>query len=180
MQCIEQIYTENTPHKTHLGAGRWQHSKSSSIIGCPYRSLQLTVLPDSSSQTGVASSYHLYCSFSFICRLLSIIMPPRLPATSAGPQEVRKYISQTLVSKHHTAPEFADNVAGQWQLGRGSDLQKRTSKHFEKIFGVDIGLYLFECVREDKDQDFQQSMTGIFVGCKYTALLRNYELIYNC
>ncbi|KAE8393660.1 hypothetical protein BDV23DRAFT_180424 [Aspergillus alliaceus] len=85
----------------------------------------------------------------------------RVPDRSACPKEVRSYIVQTLTSKHKTDQHFAEEAARLWRVGRGSELHDTTLKYFQEIFGVDVGLCLFQSVREDRDEVWERSYTGI-------------------
>lgn len=41
-----------------------------------------------------------------------------LPPSSAGPIQVREYLAHTLIAKHDVAPEEAQKIANNWQIGR--------------------------------------------------------------
>ncbi|KAB8262970.1 hypothetical protein BDV32DRAFT_119805 [Aspergillus pseudonomiae] len=90
----------------------------------------------------------------------------RIPDRSAGPEQVRTYIRQTLTSKHKTEENFADEAARCWRLGRGSELHDATLEYLQKVFGVDIGLCLYNSVREDKEDAWEQSYIGFI--CNWT------------
>lgn len=96
----------------------------------------------------------------------------QIPDRSAGLEQVRTYIRQTLTSKHKTDENFADEAARSWRLGRGSELHDATLEYLQKVFGVDIGLCLFNSIREDKEVTWEQSYIGIICNCKF-AFLRN-------
>ncbi|KAB8222799.1 hypothetical protein BDV33DRAFT_56576 [Aspergillus novoparasiticus] len=85
----------------------------------------------------------------------------RIPDRSAGPEQVRNYIRQTLTSKHKTDDNFAEEAARSWRLGRGSELCDATLEYLQEIFGVDIGLCLFHSICEDRDDAWEQSLIGI-------------------
>lgn len=93
-------------------------------------------------------------------------MSSKLPARLAGPQEIRDYIFQVIVSKHDALPDFASKIASHWQLGRGSDFRDAQSDEFEKIFGVNPGLCIFRSVREDEDNGWYESPKASMIYCK--------------
>ncbi|OJJ42641.1 hypothetical protein ASPZODRAFT_169935 [Penicilliopsis zonata CBS 506.65] len=89
-------------------------------------------------------------------------MSPRLPAQSATPAEVRSYIARTLKFKHSATWEFASQKAELWEIGRGSELCASKRESLEKLFGVNVGLCLFQGIREDEDEDWQESKIGTY------------------
>jgi hypothetical protein len=62
------------------------------------------------------------------------------PPASAGPNAVRAYISDVLITKHDTTSDFAQEAASHSQLGRPNDLHHASAKYFRGVFGDDIGL----------------------------------------
>ena len=90
----------------------------------------------------------------------------QIPDRSAGPEQVRTYIRQTLTSKHKTEENFADEAARCWRLGRGSELHDATLEYLQKVLGVDIGLCLYNSVREDKEDAWEQSYIGFICNCQ--------------
>lgn len=93
-------------------------------------------------------------------------MPPKLPAPSAGPNEVRAYIARVLMSKHDAASDFAEEISNLWRLGRGSELREAPVNYFKKVFGDETGWFLFRIVREDELEDWQRSTVGLVSFCK--------------
>lgn len=90
----------------------------------------------------------------------------RIPNRSATPEEVRIYIAQTLISKHNAGDDFAEYTARSWRLGRGSELHDVKLEYFQEIFGVEVGLCLFQSVSEDRDDAWKQSVVGVICFCK--------------
>ncbi|KAE8140488.1 hypothetical protein BDV38DRAFT_239763 [Aspergillus pseudotamarii] len=85
----------------------------------------------------------------------------RIPDRSAGPEQVRSYIRQTLTAKHKTDDDFAAEAARAWRLGRGSELSDATLEYLQEIFGVDIGFCLFQSICEDRDNAWEHSYIGM-------------------
>ncbi|KAE8330718.1 hypothetical protein BDV39DRAFT_21496 [Aspergillus sergii] len=86
----------------------------------------------------------------------------RLPDRSACPEQVRNCFIQTLTSKHKTDPNLAEEAARSWRFGRGSELHETTLKDLQEVFGVDVGLCLFQSIREDRDDAWERSYIGTF------------------
>ncbi|KJK63980.1 hypothetical protein P875_00064536 [Aspergillus parasiticus SU-1] len=84
------------------------------------------------------------------------------PPASAGPNAVRDYISDILVAKHDTTADFAKEVASRWQLGRPNDLRHASTGTFERVFGKDIGHFLYRTVQEDIREQWYNSTAGAF------------------
>ena len=93
-------------------------------------------------------------------------MSPKLPASSAGPNEVRAYIAEVLMSKQDATPDVAEEIANLWRLGRGSELRDASVKAFKAIFGDYNGWFLFRIVHEDVVEDWQQSTIGVISYCE--------------
>ncbi|KAE8381885.1 hypothetical protein BDV26DRAFT_56313 [Aspergillus bertholletiae] len=83
------------------------------------------------------------------------------PPASAGPNAVRTYISDILVSKHDASLNFANEVASRWQLGRPNDLRHAAPRTFDGIFGSDIGSFLYRTVQEDIREQWYSSTAGV-------------------
>ncbi|KAE8146125.1 hypothetical protein BDV25DRAFT_144003 [Aspergillus avenaceus] len=94
----------------------------------------------------------------------------QLPAQSASPEEVRRYIIQTLTSKHLTDEKFAEESARSWRVGRGVELHDADLAYFQAIFGVDVGLCLFRSVAEDQNEVWEKSPLGKFSFCVMVVL----------
>ncbi|RFU23632.1 hypothetical protein B7463_g12706, partial [Scytalidium lignicola] len=88
-------------------------------------------------------------------------MSPKLPARSAGPDEVRAYIVRVLMSQHDITSDAANETAGLWRLGRGSELRDASVQVFKSIFGDYTGWFLFRIVHENELEDWQQSAIGM-------------------
>ncbi|GES64371.1 hypothetical protein ATEIFO6365_0008044100 [Aspergillus terreus] len=86
-----------------------------------------------------------------------------LPPLTAGPNEVRVYITRILVCKHDAAPELAQQIARQWTLGRPGDLRRAGMKYFDQVFGSEVGTFLFRTVQEDIRAEWDQSLLGIVI-----------------
>ncbi|KAI9930800.1 hypothetical protein MW887_011558 [Aspergillus wentii] len=76
-------------------------------------------------------------------------IPSTFPSSTATPNEVRTYLAQVLASKHDTNPDYANETANKWVLGRGSHLHKATQDDFISTFGREVGGYLYSSVQED-------------------------------
>ncbi|OGM46218.1 hypothetical protein ABOM_004908 [Aspergillus bombycis] len=84
------------------------------------------------------------------------------PPASAGPNAVRAYISDILVAKHDVTADFANEVASRWQLGRPNDLRHASTRTFERVFGKDVGHFLYRSVQEDIREQWYSSTAGVF------------------
>ncbi|OJJ37978.1 hypothetical protein ASPWEDRAFT_171430 [Aspergillus wentii DTO 134E9] len=76
-------------------------------------------------------------------------IPSTFPSSTATPNEVRTYLGLVLASKHDTNPDYANEIANKWVLGRGSHLHKATRDDFITTFGREVGGYLYSSVQED-------------------------------
>jgi hypothetical protein len=92
---------------------------------------------------------------------------PRLPPRSANAEEIRSYIRQTLTTKYHADQSLADEAALSWRIGRGSELHDVPLNYFQQVFGVDVGLCLYQSVCEDLHAAWEQSRVGIACDCKF-------------
>lgn len=88
-----------------------------------------------------------------------------LPPGSAGPNEVRAYITQILISKHDAALDVAQQIANQWQFGRPNDLRRAGMKLFNQVFGTEVGTSLFRTVQEDIEAEWRGSTAGLVNYC---------------
>jgi hypothetical protein len=93
-------------------------------------------------------------------------MSPKLPARSAGPDEVRAYIARVLVSKQGTSSDLADETASLWRLGGGSELRDASVRVFKGVLVDFNGWLLYRIVHEDELEDWEQSIIGIISICK--------------
>ena len=89
----------------------------------------------------------------------------RIPDRSATSEEVRRYIVQALKSKQNVSPDFAEEAAQSWRLGRGSELHDAKLEYFQKLFGVEIGFCIYKNVCEDKDLAWKESSLGFACRC---------------
>lgn len=90
---------------------------------------------------------------------------PKLPAPSAGVNEVRAYLVRVLMSQDISA-DVADEIANKWRLGRGSELHDASRAFLQDIFGNYNGWMLYRIVQEDALEDWQQSPIGIVTFCE--------------
>lgn len=97
---------------------------------------------------------------------------PQLPPRSAGPNAVRAYLTQILISKHDTTSEFAHKTANLWHLGRGAELRDSPPKVFRKLFGDYTGWVIYRIVYEDKLQEWKGSVVGLISSCKLVVRRR--------
>lgn len=89
---------------------------------------------------------------------------PFLP-DSATPNEVRKYLELTLISKHDASPAQAKDIASRWGFGRGYDLRVTGLAQFEELFGKDVGSYLHRSIYQQRVEDWQASFNGHYYYC---------------
>ena len=90
---------------------------------------------------------------------------PKLPALSAGVNEVRAYLVRVLMSQDISA-DVADEIANKWRLGRGSELHDASRAFLQDIFGKSNGWMLYRIVQEDALEDWQQSTIGLLTFCE--------------
>ena len=62
-----------------------------------------------------------------------------LPLVRSGPEQVREYLANLLLTKHDIAIGSAIEVTNGWKLGRGSDLRTSSTDFFQKLFGEEFG-----------------------------------------
>ncbi|KAL5362423.1 hypothetical protein BJX96DRAFT_153915 [Aspergillus floccosus] len=91
------------------------------------------------------------------------------PNNSASKEEIRDYVTRTLVFKFDTSSDFATEHARRWRLGRGSEFLNASLEYLQSIFGVDVGFCLFQSIRDDRDESWQQSFAGIISNCFLTV-----------
>ncbi|KAJ5201343.1 uncharacterized protein N7498_006006 [Penicillium cinerascens] len=85
----------------------------------------------------------------------------KIPRRSAGPKQVRTYLIHTLVHKHDVTSEIAQATANLWKFGRSDDLRKSSKMDFVRVFGKEIGPFLYASVDEDKYAEWRASTSGI-------------------
>ncbi|KAL2871442.1 uncharacterized protein BJX67DRAFT_342244 [Aspergillus lucknowensis] len=94
----------------------------------------------------------------------SISLPEKirgtLPAPNAPADQVRAYITQLLITKHHVAPDAAEKYAGKWEIGAFSQLASAPQNTIQRIFGDNAGWCIYNGMREDlfKAQDRKTSV----------------------
>ena len=104
-------------------------------------------------------------------------MSPKLPARSAGPDEVRAYIVRVLMTQRDTTSDAANETASLWRLGRGSELRDASVQVFKSIFGNYTGWFLYRIVHEDELEDWQQSTVGMISFCECLCSFANNNLL---
>ncbi|KAI9930793.1 hypothetical protein MW887_011551 [Aspergillus wentii] len=92
-------------------------------------------------------------------------MPSGAPPPSANPSEVRAYLVQVLTNYHSFTEDYSQKLADCWPCGRGWDLYRLEAADYQKLWGKEIGFYLYESVQEDIRADWRQSPEGI--ACIY-------------
>lgn len=93
-------------------------------------------------------------------------MPPTVPSKSASVGEVRQYVAEVLESEQSQSRTYAEGIANQWQVGRGSILRDASLEDLKQIFGVNAGLCVFQYLREGEDKEWQSSYNGIICNGK--------------
>lgn len=83
---------------------------------------------------------------------------------SAGPSDVRAYITDILISKHDAALGVAQQIANQWQLGRPNDLRHAGVNIFREVCGK-VGTFLYRTVQEDMQAEWHASTAGFVNFC---------------
>ncbi|OJJ07184.1 hypothetical protein ASPVEDRAFT_88438 [Aspergillus versicolor CBS 583.65] len=91
----------------------------------------------------------------------------KLPSPSASAEEVRAYITQLLVTKYSTPVEIAASHAAKWEIGTFSQLSKASLQSLSDIFNSNVGLCLYNGVREDMCDHLEKQPSVIFA--KYVA-----------
>ena len=94
------------------------------------------------------------------------------PAASASPKEVRVYVAHLLTTKHDVEHDLAAELANRWQLGRGIDFREANRQQFNKVFGEEVGPYLYRTVRSDESEEWKHSTMGIAHYCKIIPLFQ--------
>lgn len=88
----------------------------------------------------------------------------KFPSRNATPNDIRKYVERTLITKHDTTQAFATEVAGRWGIGRGADFRTASLLRFNKTFGDDVGPYLYRTIRDHKMEEWEATPLA---GCYY-------------
>lgn len=84
-----------------------------------------------------------------------------LPAPSAGPNQVRAYITELLVNKHDYPRTDAAKIASKWSFSTARYLRAASRYYFDEDFGFRLGWQLHESIRE-----------GIYEESNRTAMRR--------
>lgn len=86
------------------------------------------------------------------------------PSPDSGPQQVREYIAQILITHYDASAEFARDTAELWRLGRGVDLLRKAQEYaddgFREVFGDSVGHYLHRTARDDMVAQWSATTTG--------------------
>ncbi|BCS27782.1 uncharacterized protein APUU_60830A [Aspergillus puulaauensis] len=88
-------------------------------------------------------------------------MAIHIPDRSASSADVRRFITDVLVSDYDAEPDFASETASAWRIGRGTELHDANQRYFVDIFGVEIGVCLYRSVLNAREKQRQNSRTGI-------------------
>lgn len=91
----------------------------------------------------------------------------KFPPKTATPNDVRKYVERTLITKHDTTQAFATEVAGRWGIGRGADFRNASLMRFNKTFGEEVGPYLHRTIREHEMDEWEATRFAGYYYCKY-------------
>lgn len=94
-----------------------------------------------------------------------------LPSFVTGPNEVRAYLTRILVSKHDATPDIAQQIANKWGLGRPGDLRLASERYFDRVFGSEIGTFIFRTVQEDIQAEWYASVPGMLTYCTSNLFL---------
>lgn len=86
--------------------------------------------------------------------------PTRLPQ-KPGPNAVRDYIAQVLITKHDATITAARDIAAHWRFGRVHELRNASLNTLTRIFGSEAGPVVFQSVREDILSDWLESPGGV-------------------
>ncbi len=90
-----------------------------------------------------------------------------IPTRSASAADVRRFITDVLVSDYDTDPEFASETARAWRIGRGAELHDASQEHFEHVFGAEIGSCLYKTVLDGRESQWWGSHIGTFFRCQF-------------
>lgn len=91
------------------------------------------------------------------------------PAQSAGPDTVREYVSQVLVTKYSASPKDASDAASNWRLGNGRDFLAVQPGDFKNIFGTEFGHLIYGSLQDDMRREWHESRIGkISTGMQHT------------
>ncbi|TGO46110.1 hypothetical protein BCON_0344g00020 [Botryotinia convoluta] len=74
---------------------------------------------------------------------------PSVPPLDATSFTVREYISHILHNHYDVPKNEAENLAAQWEYGRGPELRTFDVDTFRSIFGVEAGTLLFAYVMKE-------------------------------
>ena len=91
----------------------------------------------------------------------------KFPPKTATPNDIRKYVERTLITKHDTDQAFATEVASRWGIGRGVDFRNGSLLRFNKTFGEDVGPYLYRTIRDHKMAEWEATPFAKYYYCKY-------------
>ncbi|KAJ6787287.1 hypothetical protein PWT90_01708 [Aphanocladium album] len=85
------------------------------------------------------------------------VTPSAFPEKDWTPSQVRAYITHILVTKHDLEPQAAKDTAAKWSMGRGWDFVEADWNRFKKVFGDDVGPYMYRTVREEQKAAWEKS-----------------------
>ncbi|KAL3465580.1 hypothetical protein BJX64DRAFT_252693 [Aspergillus heterothallicus] len=90
---------------------------------------------------------------------------PSLPPRTATANEVRAFLTETLITKYNFADEnLAEAATENWRVGRGAELHDASLEYFQQLFGVEVGFCLHRSVGEEKKKVNVRSPEGFFYG----------------
>ena len=81
------------------------------------------------------------------------IINTQVPLPEATPNEVRAYLVHILITKHDATPDFAQEAAARWKLGRGWDLLESPEQRYREILGDDVGPHLLKTIRSERSKE---------------------------
>lgn len=91
----------------------------------------------------------------------------KLPSPSAPAEKVRAYITQVLVTKYSTPVDIAEKHARKWEIGTFSQLTKASQQNLSDIFNSNVGLCLYNALRDDLYEWVDQQPSAILAKCMF-------------
>lgn len=71
-----------------------------------------------------------------------------LPAHSATPDKVRRFLVELLTTKRKLKPHHAESIAELWSIGSGNELRNYCASMYQRVFGYEDGSILFTDVQQ--------------------------------
>lgn len=94
----------------------------------------------------------------------------KLPSPSAPAEQVRAYITQLLVTKYSTPVEIAEKHARKWEIGTFSQLTKASQQNLSDIFNSNVGLCLYNALRDDMCDYLDEQPSVILAKCTFLSI----------